>query len=126
MSDFIFSNSPDEENGCPKGDAVGKNFFKETEPCLRERLGRVYMNDEEYRESARKEAEYIGRMEKAFTESQFEMVRECHILQYGTLGICEMLAYRQGMRDMAEILGCETRGGACCSRQGMGGRTWEF
>lgn len=84
---------------------VEKEFFDEMHPSLMDRLGKVYNDDSEYQKAVKKEAESFNQLEKNCTESQLEMVREYRDLIYAAGGVCEMLAYRQGMRDLAEILG---------------------
>lgn len=70
------------------------NFFDEMQPCLMERLGKIYNSDGGYCESADREAEAFRRLEESFTESQLEMVKDYRSTIYASGGVCEMLAYR--------------------------------
>ncbi len=82
-----------------------KDFFDEIQPSLLDRLGRVYSSDSGYLESVSMETEAFRHLEESFTESQLEMIKGYRDAIYRTGGVCELLAYRQGMRDLAAILG---------------------
>ena len=41
---------------------------------------------------------------KPFTGEQMDVVEEYYTAISSTMGICELLAYKQGMKDMASIL----------------------
>ena len=81
-----------------------KNIFEAFRPDIMERLGECYSQDDCYKEGIRREAEILKRLEESLTEEQMALVEEYHSSLSATMGICEILAYRQGMRDMAEIL----------------------
>lgn len=86
------------------------NFFDEIQPCIIDRLGRIYNSDPEYKKSIERETILFSQLEKHLTESQIQMVKKYHNAIYATAGICDMLSYRQGMRDLASILGIEGNG----------------
>lgn len=69
-----------------------------------ERLGEVYSRNGIYRERIRREEELLKQLGETLTEEQMAMVEEYHAAISATMGICELLAYRQGMKDMADIL----------------------
>lgn len=81
-----------------------KNIFEVFQPNIMERLGECYCQDDSYKQSLLKEKEIAGRLKESLTEEQMSLVEQYHAAIYGTVGICELLAYRQGMRDMANIL----------------------
>lgn len=86
------------------------NFFEEMQPCIMDRLGRIYNRDSEYKQSIEKEMELFSQLEANLTENQIQMVKTYQGALCATLGICEMLSYRQGMRDLADILGIKGKG----------------
>ena len=81
-----------------------KNILEAFQPNIVERLGEVYWRDNGYREAFEKEKELAERLKEIFTEEQMAMVEQYHPAISATMGICELLAYRQGMKDMASIL----------------------
>lgn len=84
---------------------MNANFFDAMQPSILERLSRMYVDDCEYQQSIKNETEVYEQLEKEVSEEQIKMIKEYQSALYATWGICESLAYRQGMRDMAEILG---------------------
>lgn len=80
-------------------------FFDAMQPSILERLSRMYVDDCEYQQSIKNETKLYEQLEKGCSEEQIKMIKEYQSALYATWGICESLAYRQGMRDMAEILG---------------------
>lgn len=83
------------------------NFFEAIQPCIIDRLGKIYNCNSDYKKSIEVETELLNQLEKNLTESQMQLVKKYHNAIYATAGICEMLSYRQGMRDLASILGIE-------------------
>ncbi len=81
-----------------------KTIFEAFQPGLIERLGECYCQNEDYKQGVEKEKELGGHLKEALTEEQMGLVEEYHAAIYSTVGTCELLAYRQGMRDMASIL----------------------
>lgn len=69
-----------------------------------ERLGEVYSRNGIYREALAREKEAAECLKETLTEEQMAMVEEYHAAISATMGVCELLAYRQGMKDMADIL----------------------
>lgn len=86
------------------------NFFNEMQPTIMERLGRFYNRDYEYKNALNKETESFKQLEEILSESQLQAVKDYQNAICSTWGICEMIAYRQGMRDMAALLGIENKG----------------
>ncbi len=86
------------------------NFLEEIQPCIMDRLGRIYNRDSDYKKSIKKETELFNQLEENLTENQIQLVKSYQGALCATLGICEMLSYRQGMRDLAGILGIEGKG----------------
>lgn len=85
-------------------DAIENNIPETLRAALLERMGEVYCRNSAYREHIRKEEELLKQLEESLTEEQMAMVEEYHSAISSTMGICELLAYRQGMKDMADIL----------------------
>ena len=85
------------------------NFLNEIKPIVIERLGRFYNRDFEYKQALKNEAELFNELEKSLSESQFQAVKDYQNAICSTWGICEMISYRQGMRDMAALLGTENK-----------------
>ena len=81
-----------------------KNILKAFQPNIVERLGEVYWRDNGYRAALEREKEAAERLKETLTEEQMAMVEQYHSAISATMGICELLAYRQGMKDMASIL----------------------
>lgn len=81
-----------------------KNIFEAFQPNIMERLGEIYWGDDGYREALEREKEAAECLKETLTEEQMDMVEQYHIDISSTMGICELLAYKQGMKDMASIL----------------------
>ena len=85
-----------------------KNILEAFQPNIVERLGEVYWRDDGYREAFEKEKllveELANRVRETFSGEQMDIVEEYHSAISATMGICELLAYRQGMKDMVSIL----------------------
>ena len=87
-----------------------KNFFDAIQPNLIERLGKFYNRDCEYKQALKKETELFKQLEESLSGEQLQAVKNYQDAVCRTWGICEMLAYKQGMRDLAAILGIESKG----------------
>lgn len=81
-----------------------KKILEAFQPNIIERLGKVYWRDNSYRAAFEKEKEVAKRLRETFTEEQMAMVEQYYTAISSTMGICELLAYKQGMKDMASIL----------------------
>lgn len=81
-----------------------KSIFKAIQPDLMERLGECYCQDDDYKRSIRRESELSEQLKENLSEEQTALAEEYHSAVSATMCICELLAYRQGMRDMADIL----------------------
>ena len=81
-----------------------KNILEAFQPNIVERLGEIYWRDDGYREAIEREKEAAERLKETLTEEQMAMVEQYHAAISFTMGICELLAYKQGMKDMASIL----------------------
>lgn len=86
-----------------------EKFFKDSTPCIMERLGRFYNRDDEYRQALKVESEIADKLENTLPEEHMELVKKYQTAVAATMGVCELLAYRQGMRDMGAIMGIENR-----------------
>ena len=74
------------------------------EPCIIERLGNAYNRNEGYKKAIEEETRLFTCLQKNLTEDQLALVNEYGSAVSKTLGICEKLAYSQGMRDLTAIL----------------------
>ena len=81
-----------------------KNILESFQPNIMERLGKVYWRDKSYRAAFEREKEAAEYLKETLTKEQMAMVEQYHAAISFTMGICELLAYRQGMKDMASIL----------------------
>lgn len=81
-----------------------KNIFKAFQPDIMERLGEAYCQNSEYKKSLKREEELSGQLEESLNSGQAVLMKEYYASISATVGICELLAYRQGMRDMTDIL----------------------
>ena len=84
--------------------SMEKNILEAFQPNIVERLGEVYWRDDGYRAAFEKEKELANRVRETFSGEQMDIVEEYHSAISATMGICELLAYRQGMKDMVSIL----------------------
>ncbi len=89
---------------------MNKEFLNEMQPNLSERLGRFYSRDCEYKEAIKREMGLFEKLGKSLSEDQLQLIKDYQNAVYATWGICEMIAYRQGMRDMAALIGIENKG----------------
>lgn len=76
-----------------------KNILEAFQHNIMERLG-----DDGYRAALEREKEAAERLKETLTEEQMAMVEQYHSAISATMGICELLAYRQVMKDMVSIL----------------------
>lgn len=74
------------------------------EPYISEQLGEIYNRNYDYKEAIISEYEIFERLQKDLTEEQKQTLEEYQEATSHTCGICEKLAYRQGMRDMVFLL----------------------
>ena len=81
-----------------------KNIFEAFQPNSMERLGECYCQDDSYKQSMIKEKEIEGRLKESLTEEQMALVEKYYASISATMGVCELLVYRQGVRDMVGIL----------------------
>ena len=81
-----------------------KDILEAFQPNIIERLGEIYWQDDSYRAAIEKEKELAERLKETLTGEQMAIVEEYHTAISSTMGICELLAYRQGLKDMAFIL----------------------
>ena len=73
-------------------------------PELNERLGRIYQRSEEYRKSIEQENALEEKLRKALSKEQMKLVDDYLDVIGATSGIAELLAYRQGIRDLTYML----------------------
>ena len=83
---------------------MGEIILELFEPCVIERLGDAYNRNDRYKKAIEDETILFTQLQKSLTDEQLKMVMEYNNAVSKTLGICEKLAYRQGMRDFAAIL----------------------
>ena len=81
-----------------------KDILEAFQPNIMERLGKIYWQNDSYRAAFEKEKELAERLRETFTVEQMDVVEEYYTAISSTMGICELLAYKQGMKDMASIL----------------------
>ena len=74
------------------------------EPLLIDRTGKLYQDNEEYKESTRKEEELFEQLSDKLTEEQVRELDQFLSATNATLAIIEHLAYIQGMKDMLALL----------------------
>lgn len=87
-----------------------ENILDEFQSNIMERLGNIYNNNNEYKKSLAKEIKLFNQLQNNFNREQMNMVEDYQKAMCATMGICELLAYRQGMRDLASILGVNLNG----------------
>lgn len=93
-----------------KGGKMERNDLTEFNTVVYERLGRLYNRNPEYQKCVEEEKAMFEKLRGRFNEEELLLIQEYHNLTYNTMSICEILAYRQGMRDHAGILGIESKG----------------
>ena len=74
------------------------------EPLLIDRTGKLYQDNEEYKESARKEEVLFEQLSAKLTEEQARELNQFTSAANATSAITERLAYIQGMKDMLALL----------------------
>ena len=84
---------------------MGENIFEELQPTLMERLGRVYNSDSGYKKAREEKNRIFNRISENFGKEQLQLLEEYLDAVSIANGICEMLAYSQGIRDLAALLG---------------------
>ncbi len=51
------------------------NFFDEIQPCIIDRLGRIYNSDSKYKKSIEAETKILSQLKEHLTESQMQLVK---------------------------------------------------
>ena len=72
--------------------------------AVTDRLAQIYSQNNGYKEGIDKETKLYLQLKESLTEEQMEIVDKYHAAICSTMGMCELLAYRQGMRDLYAIL----------------------
>lgn len=83
---------------------MNDNFFKLIEPFLIEYLEKIYNLNTEYKQNIEKESAIFGHLQKNLSDEQKKELDNYYAALCSTMSICQKLAYRQGMRDLAKIL----------------------
>ena len=86
------------------------SFFHDMLHIIIERLGLFYNRDAEYTQALKEETELSKQLEEVLPEDTMQLFKEYQNTVYKTWGICEMIAYRQGMRDIMSLLGIKSGG----------------
>lgn len=81
-----------------------KGILEAFQTNIMERLGESYSQNSSYKVALGKEKDLSGRLRDTLTEEQMSIVEEYHTAISATMDICELLAYRQGMRDIVTLL----------------------
>lgn len=81
-----------------------ENFFEAMQSGIVERLGKIYNEDDEYLKKLDRENELEKQMEDVLPRKYRKVVEEYHDAVCASWGVCELLAYQQGMRDLADML----------------------
>lgn len=85
---------------------MGKKIFEEMQPGIIERLGEAYNRDPEYKRAVEEESKWYKKMQESLVgEEQMRFFNGLCAAISAKNGICEMLAYEQGMKDLAAMLG---------------------
>lgn len=71
---------------------------------ISEQMGKIYSRNAGYNKKIKKEEELMECLMQRFSKDEIQLVEEYHAAICDTMGICEFLAYRQGMRDLFAIL----------------------
>lgn len=69
-------------------------------PYVIDRLSRVYSRNNEYKQAVKKESEIYEQLKEELEEEQGNRLEEYFSAAKETAGICEKLAYQQGIKDL--------------------------
>lgn len=83
---------------------MNNSIFREYGACIIKRLGRVYNCNKTYKDAVRKEDILLKQFREGLSDNQQKQFDDCYNAMCYSAGVCEELAYRQGMRDMAALL----------------------
>lgn len=81
------------------------DIFTALEPVITERLNNVFSQDQDYKQAVQEESIAYGKLMEGLTENQQKLLEEYFNAVNATVSVLEKLAYRQGIRDLAAILG---------------------
>ena len=81
------------------------DIFTALEPVITERLNNVFSQDQGYKQAVQEESIVYGKLMEGLTENQQKLLEEYFNAVNVTVSVLEKLAYRQGIRDLAAILG---------------------
>ncbi len=84
---------------------MDENILNELRPGIVERIGKICSHNNEYQKSIEKEAKLFNQLQENLTDEQMNIVEDYQKAVYATMNTCELIAYRQGMKDLAAILG---------------------
>ena len=81
------------------------DIFTALELVITERLNNVFSKDQGYKQAVQEESIAYGKLMEGLTENQQKLLEEYFNAVNATVSVLERLAYRQGMTDLAGILG---------------------
>lgn len=84
---------------------MDENIWRFLEPLIIERLGKIFLDNEEYKQTIEREAKSFEELWKNLTREQQKQLNEySHITNY-TAVITKKIAYQQGIKDLIELIG---------------------
>ncbi len=82
---------------------VKKNILDFITPYLSERAGRIYIENEEYKESSQAADLIFEELNQLLTDEQQALLERYFAANNAATALAERLVYQQGMRDMLNL-----------------------
>lgn len=77
-----------------------EDILEDLMACITDRLGRVYNQNEEYRQALETESRAYEQLKRELTEIQRDQLDQYFVAAKATSEICEKLAYQEGIRGI--------------------------
>ena len=82
------------------------DILEDLMPYLTDRLSRAYNKNSEYRQAVENESRIYEQLKEGLTDEQRRQLEGYFSATKETAGVCEKLAYQQGIKDLFSVCAC--------------------
>ncbi len=83
--------------------SIKKDILDLITPYLVERAGKIYIDNEEYKESSKTADLIFEELNETLTDKQQELLEKYFVANNAAAAFAERLVYQQGMRDLLNL-----------------------
>lgn len=84
-------------------ESLKKDIMDLITPYLTERAGKIYIENEEFKESVKNADLIFEELNETLTDGQQELLEQYFTANNATVALIERLVYQQGMRDFLNL-----------------------